>query len=170
MALSFHRKFAWSMRYSMYYSSEKMDSLKHCVERKGDHSMQLIFDTFERNMMMIKTYDKRWNNDRLMSLMSVFVHNEDAMVNAARFVRFVHDWNGTNDVSLNFFGQVVQNGLLRLFEVFYEADNSWFWNGKANTGPNDDDNEYIQVNSFTHQYSSSWNPHTYWHSLFYSPN
>ena len=105
--------------------------------------MQNVFTAFERNMAMIKAhdtilYEHDYESTSFRSLMSTFVESEGAAENAARFVRFCNDWNGKYDVSLTIFSHVVKNGWWHLFKAFYQADNSWFWNGEAS-------HEYIKV-------------------------
>jgi hypothetical protein len=163
VAMSLHRNLAWFLFpfYSYSVGRDRLSSLRKCFRRKGDGILDAIFDTFENNLIMIQisgqmqhVFEKTETELMAYDSMSFLRDdNDDAELNAAKFIRFLSDWKDAKDfeeigLGLDAFFVVAERGYSHLFKLFYQADSSCFWFGDEITArPNHDNNEYIQVRS-----------------------
>lgn len=151
-ALSPNHKLAWDLTPPYNFERDKMESLKDCVQRKGNQIMQLIIETHEETYNMKEIYDGivydfQDTEERLLaSDRMLLLRQDDAKLNAAKFVRFLSNWSPVekDHLRVDVLSIVVMKGYSRLFELFYIADSTWFWCHKNLISPNDDDGRYIQ--------------------------
>lgn len=150
VALSPKYDLSWQFRLPYLLDWVRLSSLRDCAQKQGDPIIQLIIETFEQSCIMKQIYDRISNcfreteNELLADDSMALLQNDDAEMNAARFVRFINDWNGTSHFHSNVWSKLVRNGHHQLLKLFYSAEKSWFWTGEDCIHSNYDDGTYIE--------------------------
>ena len=148
LALSFNRELPW--HYSMW-DNDSFNLLKECVKEKNDFILKTIFDGYGRNRNILKIYhevayrsdeteDELLSNDSFALLRK----NDEAKTIAARLMQFIIDWEFKEQVRKDSILRLAEKGFSQLFKLCYDANKTFFWEGRCFIYSTEDKGEYIQ--------------------------